>query len=60
MTLLHIIGIIVFCAVATVILYGLYLLEDDRHQYRKKHGVDPKYHGWDLEKNDTDQGDGKK
>lgn len=35
-------------------MYGLYLLEDDRYQFRKKHGIDPKYHGWVVEKdNDT-------
>lgn len=30
-----------------VVLYGAYLLNKDRHEYRKKHGIDPWRHGWD-------------
>lgn len=63
MSVLSIIVITVVCAIASVLLYGMYLLENDRYEFKKKHGIDPKYHGWvveDEETNDTDQGDGKK
>jgi hypothetical protein len=36
----------------------MWVIEDDRYQFRKKHGIDPKYHGWivkDKEKNDENQ-----
>ena len=49
---------IVFCLLASVLFYGIWLLENDRYEFRKKHGIDPKYHGWivkDEEKNDTNK-----
>lgn len=58
MTIGSVIFVIVFCAVASVFLYGMWLIENDRYRYKKKHGVDPKYNGWVLdenEKDDTDQ-----
>lgn len=36
-------------------VYGLYLLQSDRDTYRKKHGVDPWKHGWDLDKNEQNK-----
>lgn len=58
MDVITVIVIIAFCAVASAFLYGMWVLEDDRYQFRKKHGIDPKYHGWvvkDKEENDTDK-----
>ena len=34
----------VICGFFTVFFYGLYLVETDRDDFRKKHGVDPKYY----------------
>ena len=54
MSIGSVIFLIVFCILGSALMYGLYLLEDDRYQFRKKHGIDPKYHGWVVEKdNDT-------
>ena len=56
MSILTVIVVTVFCAIASVLLYGMYLLEEDRYQFRKKHGIDPKYHGWVVkEDDDTDK-----
>ena len=58
MSVLGIIVITVFCAIASVLLYGMYLIETDRYEFRKKHGIDPKYHGWivkDVEEDDTNK-----
>lgn len=41
-------------------VYGIWTLENDRDEFRKKHGYDPYRHGWIVEENDEDQGDGKK
>ncbi len=47
---------VLFCILAPLLFYGIYLLEDDRYQFRKKHGIDPKYHGWVVkEDDDTDK-----
>jgi hypothetical protein len=54
MDIFSVIFVIVFCAIASFFIYGMYLIDNDRHEYRKKHGVDPKYHGWRLDKNDKD------
>jgi hypothetical protein len=53
MTLIQIILVIIFCAVASFFLYGIWLLENDRDEFRRKHGYDPKYHDWKV--NDKDQ-----
>ena len=55
MDVISVIAVVVFCAVASVFLYGLWLVDNDRYQFRKKHGIDPKYHGWKVDKNDEDQ-----
>ncbi len=55
MTVGSVIFLIVFCAIATVFLYGIWLVDNDRYEFRKKHGIDPKYHGWKVDKNDEDQ-----
>jgi hypothetical protein len=36
--------VIVGCAVASVIIYSLWLLENDRDRFREKHGVKPNYY----------------
>ena len=61
MQLVSVIFVIIFCAIASFFIYGMWTLENDRYEFRKKHGIDPKYHGWVVkEDDDTDQGDGKK
>ena len=58
MDVISVIAVVVFCAIASVFLYGIWLVDNDRYQFRKKHGIDPKYHGWvvkDEEENDTDK-----
>jgi hypothetical protein len=44
MDLINIIAVVVFCAIASVVLYGICLLENDSDDFRKKHGVKPKYY----------------
>ena len=44
MPIFEIIVVIVVCAFFTVFFYGLWLVENDRDEFRKKHGVDPKYY----------------
>lgn len=36
-------------ASAAFIVYGQYLLMNDRYEYKRKHGVDPWRHGWDKD-----------
>ena len=56
MSIGSVIFLLVFCAIASFILYGMYITEQDRYEFKKKHGIDPKYHGWIVEKdNDTDK-----
>ena len=56
MSIVSVIFLIVFCAIATVFLYGMWAVENDRYEFRKKHGIDPKYHGWVVkEDDDTDK-----
>ena len=55
MDLISVITIIIFCAVASVFLYGMWSVENERYEFRKKHGIDPKYHGWKVDKNDEDK-----
>ena len=55
MDVISVIAVVIFCAVASVFLYGLWLVDYDRYEFRKKHGIDPKYHGWKVDKNDEDQ-----
>ena len=55
MDVISVIAVVVFCIIASVFLYGLWLVDNDRYEFRKKHGIDPKYHGWKVDKNDEDQ-----
>ena len=55
MDVISVIAVVVCCAVASVFLYGLWLVDNDRYEFRKKHGIDPKYHGWKVDKNDEDK-----
>lgn len=55
MDVISVIAIVVFCIIASVFLYGLWLVDNDRYQFRKKHGIDPKYHGWKVDENDENQ-----
>jgi hypothetical protein len=55
MDVINVIATVVFCVVAAFFLYGLWLVDNDRYEFRKKHGIDPKYHGWKVDKNDEDK-----
>jgi hypothetical protein len=55
MDVISVIAVVVFCAIASFVLYGIWLVDNDRYQFRKKHGIDPKYHGWKVDKNDENQ-----
>ena len=55
MDVISVIAVVVFCIIASVFLYGIWLVDNDRYQFRKKHGIDPKYHGWKVDKNDEDK-----
>ena len=58
MDVISVIAVVIFCVGASVLLYGIWLIDNDRYQFRKKYGIDPKYHGWivkDKEKNDENQ-----
>ena len=43
MNTLTVIFIFLFCIVASLLLYGILLLENDNDEFRKRHGVKPKY-----------------
>ena len=55
MNLLSIIIITVFCAFASSVIYGMWLVENDSDEFRKKHGYKPKYHDWKENKDDINQ-----
>lgn len=50
-----VIFLLVFCAIASFLLYGLWKVENDRYEFRKKHGIDPKYHGWIIRDDDSNK-----
>lgn len=43
MNTLTVIFVFLFCIVASLLLYGILLLENDNDEFRKRHGVKPKY-----------------
>lgn len=47
--------LIIFCAGGTYFMYGIWLLENDKDEFRKKHGYKPKYHDWTKSDEDKDQ-----
>lgn len=55
MEVINVIAIIIFFAISTVFLYGLWLVDNDRYEFRKKNGIDPKYHGWKVDENVKDK-----
>ena len=56
MTVISVITVMIICAVGSALIYGMYIVETDRYKFKKKHGIDPKYHGWIVEeKNDKNQ-----
>jgi hypothetical protein len=44
MDVVTVIFVFLFCIVASFLLYGILLLENDNDEFRKKHGVKPKYY----------------
>lgn len=44
MEIINVIVILVICAIASAFFYGLWLLENDSDDFRKNHGVKPKYY----------------
>ncbi len=57
MDILTAIIVIIICAAFSTFMYGIWKVENNRYEYRKKHGIDPKYHGWTLDNNDTQDKD---
>ena len=55
MEVINVIAVVVFCAVASAMLYGIWLIDNDRYEFRKKHGIDPKYHGWIVKDKDENE-----
>lgn len=55
MDVISVIAIVVFCVVASFVLYGIWLVDNDRYEFRKKNGIDPKYHGWKVDENVEDK-----
>lgn len=43
MPIFEIIVVLVICAFFSAFFYGLWLLENDNDEFRKRHGVKPKY-----------------
>ena len=43
MGIFEIIVVVIVCAVFSAFFYGLFLLENDSDEFRKRHGVKPKY-----------------
>jgi hypothetical protein len=54
MTVISIIGIMIICALGTGFMYGIWKVESERDDFKKKWGVDP-YRQVREEKNDNDQ-----
>ena len=44
MDVISVIAVVVFCAIASMFFYGLWLLENDSDDFRKRHGLKPKYY----------------
>ena len=57
MDIISAIFIIIFCIIGSALFYGIWVLENDRYEFRKKHGIDPKYHGWIVKDSDNDSTD---
>ena len=55
MDVIGVIAVVVFCAIASFVLYGIWLVDNDRYEFRKKNGIDPKYHGWKVDENVEDK-----
>jgi hypothetical protein len=55
MDLISVIAVVVFCIIASFVLYGIWLVDNDRYEFRKKNGIDPKYHGWKVDENVEDK-----
>ncbi len=55
MDVISVIAVVVFCTIAIFVLYGIWLVDNDRYEFRKKNGIDPKYHGWKVDENVEDK-----
>lgn len=55
MDVISVIAVVLFCIGAFVLLYGIWLIDNDRYEFKKKHGYDPKYHGWEVIEDDKNQ-----
>jgi hypothetical protein len=55
MDVISVIAVVVFCIIASFVLYGIWLVDNDRYEFRKKNGIDPKYHGWKVDENVEDK-----
>ena len=45
----------IVCACATFLISGIWVVENDNDNFRKKHGYKPKYHYRRKEENDKNQ-----
>jgi hypothetical protein len=52
MSITTVIFAIIGCAIASVLIYGIWLIETDNDEFRKKHGYKPKYHYLRKEENE--------
>ena len=55
MSIIQLILLFVMCTIGSFVTYGLWLLENSRDEFRRKHGIDPKYNGWKVDENDKHQ-----
>ena len=46
---------ILVVAFSAFMIYGQFLLYNERYVYKRKHGVDPWRHGWDKDEKDEKQ-----
>jgi hypothetical protein len=44
MDVISVIAVVLFCAGVSAFLYGMWLLENDSDDFRKRYGVKPKYY----------------
>ena len=55
MSIIQIIVIFIVCGLGSFLLYGIWMLENDRDEFRKKYGYDPKYHEWEVKEDDINK-----
>lgn len=51
MTMFNVLFVILFSVLASLVLFGVFLLEAEKD----KRDINPKYRGWKVDENDEDQ-----